>query len=878
MQPTGVLQGMPFARLALFIGTGVVLAAFGAVTFPSPSPNSGPTPGQVGDGLRVFPSTVPQPSPNASPTPRPPRLTVAPVRREESGDPLPAGVLARLGSNRLRHLGRVKILAFSPDGKTLISGGDHRLRIWDVATGKLRHQFRSGILPLTFAFAADGSLLTTSGENQDDGWRLLDVERGTELRRIHFSALLSSYPPFAISPDGKRIVGDDESGGGLLLFDTDTGKQTARIEGPDGGIRQCVLTTDGKKVVLRDIHGTIRAHDTGTGKLLATLRRARAWAQHITVSPDGRYLAVLYGRSTNDALSVWDLASGREVRRLNARLDPAVCLFSPDSKLLAVGRAYPGPEQVSLWDTVTWREVDRLPLGPMTAAAFAPGGKAFAAAAPDGAISIWNLETDRLSPASAMPPETVSQLVFTPDGKRVVGAGREVFTWNAVTGHTIRRVTGVGLSSNGVLSPDGTLIAVAEPSTLGNEMTITLRNAVTGRLLRSLAGRWPEVLRIEFAPGGRWLVVADDKALRVWDVVTGWHMLTMYLLMGPVDRLTISPDGHWLATANSAPWRNRGDEFVRLWNVRTGRMAWRFTPRGEVTRVLHFSPDGRWLAAVSGDRSGMDPGTVQVWDMTTGAEWRVFHAHKGTVWCAVFSPDSRLLAMGASDGSICLWELATGRERHRFSGHETGIAALAFAPDGRRLAASSADAPVYVWDVSGATHPPRGLLAAEELTQCWRALGQSDAAAAFRAMQRLGAAPRSALPFLRERLKPVPSVDPRRVRRLLEALDSTDFTERQKAAAELKDLTDAIAPALRWGAGTSRSAEVRRAVRELLEQLEDDCPGPLRTVRAVEVLERMATPEAVRLLRDLAAGAPVARQTREALAALYRLHRAASSR
>ena len=53
------------------------------------------------------------------------------------GDPLPPTVVARLGSVRFRHPNGVEAIAYSPDSKTLISGGrDGMVRIWEVASGK----------------------------------------------------------------------------------------------------------------------------------------------------------------------------------------------------------------------------------------------------------------------------------------------------------------------------------------------------------------------------------------------------------------------------------------------------------------------------------------------------------------------------------------------------------------------------------------------------------------------------------------------------------------------------------------------------------------------------------------------------------------------
>jgi hypothetical protein len=69
------------------------------------------------------------------------------------------------------------------------------------------------------------------------------------------------------------------------------------------------------------------------------------------------------------------------------------------------------------------------------------------------------------------------------------------------------------------------------------------------------------------------------------------------------------------------------------------------------------------------------------------------------------------------------------------------------------------------------------------------------------------------------------------------------------------------------------SAEVRRQVTRLLEQLSAHPPAPevVRSIRAIEALERIGTPEARKLLEELAKGAPEAWRTREAGEAVARL-------
>jgi hypothetical protein len=87
----------------------------------------------------------------------------------------------------------------------------------------------------------------------------------------------------------------------------------------------------------------------------------------------------------------------------------------------------------------------------------------------------------------------------------------------------------------------------------------------------------------------------------------------------------------------------------------------------------------------------------------------------------------------------------------------------------------------------------------------------------------------------------------------------------------LDHLADRAIPNLQAELATTKSAEVRQAIQRVLDQLDEPTPKVLRTIRAVEVLEHIATPAARDLLAELAKGAPGARLTVEAKASLERL-------
>jgi HEAT repeat protein len=112
------------------------------------------------------------------------------------------------------------------------------------------------------------------------------------------------------------------------------------------------------------------------------------------------------------------------------------------------------------------------------------------------------------------------------------------------------------------------------------------------------------------------------------------------------------------------------------------------------------------------------------------------------------------------------------------------------------------------------------------------------------------------------------------VARLLRDLDDEEFAVREAAETALNRLGERAVPALRETLDGKPGAEVRRRVTKLLDQIDQERnPHYLRSLRAIEVLERMETSEARKVLEDLAKGVSEARQTQEAKASLDRLTR-----
>jgi hypothetical protein len=233
-----------------------------------------------------------------------------------------------------------------------------------------------------------------------------------------------------------------------------------------------------------------------------------------------------------------------------------------------------------------------------------------------------------------------------------------------------------------------------------------------------------------------------------------------------------------------------------------------------------------------------------------------------------FSADGGFLAVGARDGTIALWELAALQRARQLQGHQGVIGCLAFSTDGKVLASGGADTTVLLWPLS------RGQAA---LSADVKALGQGldgdSAAKADSAIRALVASGDEAVAFLEGSVRPTTPVTAEQARRILSKLDSSDFDVREKATQELIRLAPQLEPLLRERLRGNPSAESRQRIDNALASLAR-YPLPaedVRSRRAVHVLEWIATPRARQLLKTLAEGDPLARQTQDARAALGRL-------
>jgi hypothetical protein len=203
---------------------------------------------------------------------------------------------------------------------------------------------------------------------------------------------------------------------------------------------------------------------------------------------------------------------------------------------------------------------------------------------------------------------------------------------------------------------------------------------------------------------------------------------------------------------------------------------------------------------------------------------------------------------------------------------------VAFSPDGQKLAAGGSGNHLLVWDVTGQagkkqtpTRPP----SSRELDGWWSALPEADGERAYQAQWQLAGAPRQAVPYLKEQLKPLFQMS-EQIPRWIADLDDRHFAVREKAARQLEQVGELGEPLIKRLVADKPTLEVRRRVEQILAKVDRQRPpkGPSeqwRVLRIIEVLEWIGTKDARDLLEALADKAPEAGLQSEAKASLERL-------
>lgn len=577
-----------------------------------------------------------------------------------------------------------KFLAFSPDGRHLVTASSDRAQVRDLSGGTVRANLEGHQGPIRGLAVDEGLAMTGSEDGTVRLWDLaaaVPVRVFTPHRDITAVALRKGVAAFG-TRDGEVEVWSTE-GEKLQSWREHLGLVTALAFHPQDGR----LASAGQD-------GTVKLHSLPDGRLTANFKLYREEVTALAFRPDG-----LLAAGGSETIKIWNVDTGRVHDTLNPGEAVRSLGFGPDNLLLWAD--YGGQAEVRrLTSHQRLFEIKDSTGG----AAISPAGGTLAVASGHD-VDLYDLRTGRVTGAVRGQPRMRS-VQFAADGGTLVAAAEgSVHLWDLQSGQPTTLALADIKGSLGV-RPDGleaavptgssrvSLVNLHEPDQmreidLGYGPISSTQYSSDGKFLivetaldvRVFAEEKPlpfRLTRTEFQPSaslGKARLVDTVNGLKVkWvDLKTGKH--TAVSIQNAVTSAAVSPDDRFLA-------------FIHLLPGSAPRLQLRSLPEGKQLLNVdsssdsvsgwkcQFSPDGGWLAArLGGETVVVDRVHLREAFRLPAAEFQ-------------FSPDSKCLAV-FDGGVLSLRDLATQKQKvvdGQFGGL---LQSLSFSPDGRVLAAAN---------------------------------------------------------------------------------------------------------------------------------------------------------------------------------------------
>jgi WD40 repeat protein len=659
--------------------------------------------------------------------------------RDQHGDVLPAGAVARLGSVRWRHNAPVRFVAFAPNGRSVLSAGnDGFFRVRAYPSGRELRRFGRETLNLEDSLSGQRSLIS------------------------HIKPLL-----FAISKDSRTaaMLGDRE----IAFYDVATGKQLPALELPKDDRPQFFdFSPDGKHLAAVEYDGKVNIWDIVTTKLLRSFGMGpnEERATMLAFAPDGkRLLTGAWAKGDDKEISEirhWDPLTGQKIRadQLQA-VAPGLYsaagrgVFTPDGKLLALPR---GDHSILLVETETGLTVRTLPGAPKDSNTplFSRDGKTLFKRLHGATVAVCDVATGKVvnNIGPPLPKErdreffllSDAAMALSPDGQTLalccgdncihfvdVASGKE----KPIAGHVMavdRLQFTLDSKQMWTFAIDRTIGHWECPS--GKELAapdLPQRRhfcmSAEGKLALQCA--WGEgLVAIDLTTGKKttckladdneshnWALAADGNTAMVrWREKIELHSVPSLQIRYTIPVPTSKSVYEWMALSSESNWLAASHgRAVAVWKVaNTKKSSTIWLPEGTSARTGAFTPDGRCLVL------DVEDGTVLLAEIATGQVRRTYgvkadvgeqttiRGHfitfglSGEAKVAV-TPDGKQLVHAGPDRVVRVWDIFTGKELASFKGHDGAILALAISPDGKFAATASTDTTVLLWALPSAT-------------------------------------------------------------------------------------------------------------------------------------------------------------------------------
>lgn len=791
---------------------------------------------------------------------------LAQPRVDSFRDPIPSGPVARLGTARFRTGIPFQSVCYLVNDKQVLTGcRDGTVLIWDARSGRRIRQFGKQVHGTTAACVSPSRKLYYNVGDGSPSY-IYDIDTG-KVRVPIQRAWGLPVERVAGSPDDRRFAAVGLDGG--YLYSSTTGKLVCRLGGLAEQVSGVCFTPDGKLLATSDHSSKVSLWDATTGRGRGhILVKGAASIVSLTCSKNGQSLVTVDGNGTVRLVSLSRRLVTVSLDAPHKASGPPE--LSPDGKfVITISPVHTCDIRVNtaahLWSTETGKLVGAGPTytSDVHGLACSPSGGHLASVSLDNVLRVWAIWENRLAPEVDAPSYSATAAAFHPTGGAVV-AGYADGKLRRYDTQLMKEAWETLIDLKGIssisFSPDGKMLACG-----GAGGAVLLLEPETGQHRRELGLVAGPVTALAFSRDSKQLAVGSSRGEIVIFAAGTGRVLSRQKIEGAVIRSVAHvPGGGFVAFGSgmhSVLWKSGGKA--------------RIPSLDRVSRKLHrvaIAPDGRALI-VSHEIDGCYYVDLSAHSIT--APTKVPADENSWVCALAFSPTGRWIALGYSDGHISLLETVTCRAFRVRAGHHGTITQVSFSPCGKYVLTSGADSTVLVWEVANCflTSGAMSSLSADPAV-LWRALSSPDPAVGGAAIV-LSA--RNPAPFLRSaehQVRSIPPIPSAKLRRWLRDLEEDDFATRVNAEERIERIGPHVASRLRDVIQKSPPLETRFRLQKILSRLA--CRKPphyLRDARVIGVLESLDTPAAVRLLRELARGAPEAVLTQVARAALARCKR-----